>query len=191
MKLNIILEGCDLSGKSMLANKLVTDRGYIGHHFGKPFDGNAWWIQISKAFELAKIGGHVFDREPCISNTIYRPIFHHPYSISRRNLFKHLNKYPENTIILWLNPSQLDILKRFKERGDQYLNLDQIITAKDLYESLFYGYYRLAKLYQTPDVPQVIEVSRSDTCSEGLRLERLYTDIVTTKEELDWEPKKQ
>lgn len=174
---HIILEGCDLSGKSTVANwinDVYSEYNIIRN--GKPENVECFFHQCDKSLMALKGDEPVIlDRLPPISNWVYKPIFNHYYGMPEYRVIEWCARIPrDNVVLFWLDLDEDTLQKRFLERGDKYLDFEQIMEASRRYK-MFFDIYRAKYLNMT--LPRVSHITSARTVSTALQTLQVFRDL--------------
>lgn len=135
----IICEGTDLTGKTTLA-ELISKRFHVPlFHLGKPPAGERHWDKVREALIYNPVNS-VYDRM-VIGSRIYGPMIRDQYNkqpVTREELQRwQLLMERLKALIIRCDADNACIEQRYKERGDSYVSLDQIIGAAENYRTIF------------------------------------------------------
>lgn len=125
---NIVLEGCDCTGKTSIARVLEKAYGFVYQHVSNPKtyeEGKALNFEIAR--KLNSTCGLVYDRA-LLGECVYAPLKRGYYPTYMRALEKEINEH--NLLVLVEAP-----LSVIKERFDgQFLKVDELERVVDAYQ---------------------------------------------------------
>lgn len=145
----IILEGPDGAGKTMLADKIHKQTGYMMLHRSQPKTDEDKARMMDEYMQVIKAGKNCIMDRSWYSEMVYGPVMRGASVIDYPQMYdleKQLAKCG-GLIIYCTGPLQ-DLWKRCLSRGEDY------IVDKDIYRRIYTGYDRL--MY---DVPHIVPVT--------------------------------
>lgn len=160
----VILVGCDCTGKSTCVDSM--DKS-----IGKFCKGSAN-VDLTMAImnlesDLIKQGLVIHDRIPLIDDIVYSQVFsHRPSRLMNRVI--EISELLEKCIVIYFDCDNEEIARRMRERGDHYVEENQIPEIKEEYEKTFeilgINPIRIDTTHKTPEVvyDEVMEVIRKN-----------------------------
>lgn len=140
----ILLVGPDCSGKSTLANQLSGHYG-IPHHANRRIKDELLAVKAVVDFVEAEVrkeegGGFILDQWQYPVDTIYQ------HAIYRQNLTRNIffnmkemlnhELDSNNVVVILVTANEATITERFRKRGDELWDLDQILEVQSMYPAL-------------------------------------------------------
>lgn len=132
---NIVLEGCDATGKSTLA-KVLSDELEMLVVQGSSFE-NATGTNEDLFKHFTKVSNArniIFDRS-IYSNYVYATLYNDYSILSDEQRAEIEKKIKNNTIVIYLSADEQTIKDRIGERGDDYIKTKDIKGILELYST--------------------------------------------------------
>ena len=135
--MRVIFEGPDLVGKSTLVS-------LVAAKLGMPIRGRITRVGPSQvlfanAEDFAQNPNSVLDRCYWLSDLVYEPINTGNASVCAKPPVYQLLAKDEHSIYVYVTASDEVLRERMKTRGDELLNIEQIITASHRYDDFFFN----------------------------------------------------
>jgi hypothetical protein len=134
----IIIEGCDLVGKTTLAKHIEKRFQASYKHVGLPVPPRRHWDDVVDHLSN-DFGATVYDRL-CLGSIVYGKLLHdepNKYPVNEREFGQFLQVVQaENILLIMASANETVIRTRYRQRGDTYLSLENILQAKAGYEQL-------------------------------------------------------
>jgi thymidylate kinase len=137
----IIIEGPDCSGKTTLAKHIQGWYNVPFYHLGLPPVGTRHWDIVRNAL-LNNSLSSVYDRMIIGSNVFgeVKPDAHNKNSVTIDEMTRWLKTVQKLGATLVLAMADDDVLlARFRERGDEYLNEEELLHSAQVYRNIFYS----------------------------------------------------
>ena len=145
----IILEGPDGSGKSMLAQKLAQQTGYMLMHRSQPKSEEDKARMMDEYKQVIKSGKNVIFDRCWYSEMVYGPVMRDTSVISHTQMFELERMMMRNgAIVIHCTGPLTTLWRRCLTRGEDY------IVDKETYEHIYYSYYDL--LHTVPHLVPVV-----------------------------------
>lgn len=129
----IIIEGCDGTGKTTLANKLIEDFKFSYNKENKPpYDGFKYYIDRATSF---KSGDNIILDRFHLGEIVYPSIKKDrtPLDLTKQHLIERA-LIPQNTLLILGKTSKDFIINTFNTRGETYVNEDEIDEIVRLFD---------------------------------------------------------
>lgn len=137
----IIIEGPDCSGKTTLAKSIQSAYNVPFYHLGLPPVGTRHWDIVREAL-LNNSLSSVYDRMIIGSNVFgeVKPDEHNKNSVTITEMSRWLKVVQKLGATLILAMADDDtLLERFRKRGDDYINEDELLHSAQVYRNVFYS----------------------------------------------------
>lgn len=134
----IIVEGPDGAGKSTLLKQLERYLGKPVYHTGGPVDSEAMFLKKLKEAE-ARMGSHLLDRTPHISEPIYARASSRRAFVSEYELHERLRE--RNAIVVYCRLSSMATMFRNIDRGKKaHKNPEHLAEVMRNYKAIVEDY---------------------------------------------------
>ena len=135
--MNIVVVGCDCTGKSTTIEKLSELTGF------EVIKGSSFELTHGKTNEelfnimvdLAEKDNVIFDRFAHCNN-VYAPLYDDYAQLSVEQIREIESHLPEDSIIIHLTASKEVILERFETRGEEYVDEGRVTPILEGYEKV-------------------------------------------------------